>query len=162
MSPAAKACCRPPSAASHDAHQSPHVGSVVQTVMALVVLAVFAGLGLDPVLNMFTWISQVGTLGVLGMMTITSLSVIVFFRKKGGDALVLTTLILPAVSGFVMAALFVYIFINFGDLTQTTGGSLGIILPALIPLAGIAGFLMASRLKASDPAAYARMGQNRG
>ncbi|MBZ7927190.1 APC family permease (plasmid) [Ensifer adhaerens] len=147
---------------THDAHQSPHVGSVVQTVMALVVLAVFAGLGLDPVLNMFTWISQVGTLGVLGMMTITSLSVIVFFRKKGGDALVLTTLILPAVSGFVMAALFVYIFINFGDLTQTTGGSLGIILPALIPLAGIAGFLMASRLKASDPAAYARMGQNRG
>ncbi|WP_421592866.1 APC family permease, partial [Shinella sp. M27] len=135
---------------THDAHQSPHVGSVVQTVMALVVLAVFAGLGLDPVLNMFTWISQVGTLGVLGMMTITSLSVIVFFRKRGGDNPVLTTLILPAVSGLVMAALFVYIFINFGDLTQTAGGSLGIILPALIPLAGIVGFLMASRLKASD------------
>ena len=147
---------------THDAHQSPHVGSVVQTVMALVVLAIFAGLGLDPVLNMFTWISQVGTLGVLGMMTITSLSVIVFFRKRGGDAPVLTTLILPAVSGLVMAALFVYIFINFGDLTQTAGGSLGIILPALIPVAGIVGFLMASRLKASDPAAYARMGQNRG
>ena len=147
---------------THDAHQSPHVGSVVQTVMALIVLAVFAGLGLDPVLNMFTWISQVGTLGVLGIMTITSLSVIVFFRKKGGDAPVLTTLILPAVSGLVMAALFVYIFINFGDLTQTAGGSLGIILPALIPIAGIVGFLMASRLKASDPAVYARMGQNRG
>jgi len=147
---------------THDAHQSPHVGSVVQTVMALVVLAIFAGLGLDPVLNMFTWISQVGTLGVLGMMTITSLSVIVFFRKRGGDAPVLTTLILPAVSGLVMAALFVYIFINFGDLTQTAGGSLGVILPALIPVAGIVGFLMASRLKASDPAAYARMGQNRG
>ena len=145
---------------THDAHQSPHIGSVVQTVMALVVLAVFAGLGLDPVLNMFTWISQVGTLGVLGMMTITSLSVIVFFRKKGGDNPALTTLILPAVSGLVMAALFVYIFINFGDLTQTAGGSLGIILPALIPAAGIVGFAMASRLKATNPAAYARMGQN--
>jgi amino acid transporter len=147
---------------THDAHQSPHVGSVVQTVMALVVLAVFAGLGLDPVLNMFTWISQVGTLGVLGMMTITSLSVIVFFRKTGGAHPVLTTLVLPAVSGLVMAALFVYIFINFGDLTQTAGGTLGVILPALIPIAGIVGFLMASRLKAKDPAAYARMGQNRG
>jgi len=145
---------------THDAHQSPHIGSVVQTVMALVVLAVFAGLGLDPVLNMFTWISQVGTLGVLGMMTITSLSVIVFFRKKGGGNPALTTLILPAVSGLVMAALFVYIFINFGDLTQTAGGSLGIILPALIPAAGIVGFAMASRLKATNPAAYARMGQN--
>lgn len=146
---------------THDAHQSPHIGSLVQSGMALVVLAVFAGLGLDPVLNMFTWISQIGTLGVLGMMTITSLSVIVFFRRKGGQP-VLTTLVLPALSGLVMAALFIYIFINFGDLTQTADGSLGIILPALIPIAGIIGFLMASRLKASDPAAYARMGQNRG
>jgi hypothetical protein len=55
---------------------------VVQTIGALIVLAVFAGLGLDPVLNMFTWISQIGTLGVLGMMAITSLSVIAFFRKQ--------------------------------------------------------------------------------
>src|SRR5690606_4136479 len=89
---------------THDAHQSPHIGSVVQTVMALVVLAIFAGLGLDPVLNMFTWIAQIGTLGVLGMMTITSLSVIVFFRKKGGSNSPLTTLVLPAVSGLIMAA----------------------------------------------------------
>jgi amino acid transporter len=146
---------------THDAHQSPHVGSVVQTVMALVVLAVFASLGLDPVLNMFTWISQVGTLGVLGMMTITSLSVIIFFRKTSGRHPPLTTFVLPAVSGLIMAALFVYIFINFGDLTQTAGGMLGIILPALIPVAGLIGFVMASRLKATNPAAYARMGQNR-
>jgi amino acid transporter len=146
---------------THDAHQSPHIGSVTQTVMALIVLAIFAGLGLDPVLNMFTWISQVGTLGVLGMMTITSLSVIVFFRKQGGPASPLNTLILPALSGLVMAALFVYIFLNFGDLTQTAGGALGIILPALIPAAGVVGYLMAARLKAANPAAYARMGENR-
>lgn len=146
---------------THDAHQSPHIGSVVQTVMALVVLALFAGLGLDPVLNMFTWISQVGTLGVLGMMTITSLSVIVFFRRQGGHHSTFSTLILPAVSGLIMAALFIYIFLNFGDLTQTAGGALGIILPALIPVAGVIGYVMASRLKATNPAAYAMMGQNK-
>jgi amino acid transporter len=146
---------------THDDHQSPHIGSVVQTVGALIVLAVFAGLGLDPVLNMFTWISQIGTLGVLGMMAITSLSVILFFRKAGGRSSPITTLILPALSGLIMAALFVYIFVNFGDLTGTTGGALGIILPALIPIAAIVGYLMASRLKATNPAAYARMGQNK-
>lgn len=146
---------------THDAHQSPHIGSVVQTVMALVVLAVFAGLGLDPVLHMFTWISQVGTLGVLGMMAITSLSVIVFFQRQGGGGSALSTLILPAVSGVVMLVLFGYIAVNFGDLTQTAGGALGIVLPALIPLAALVGYLMASRLKARDPAAYARMGENR-
>jgi amino acid transporter len=144
---------------THGTHSSPHVGSFVQTVGALIVLAVFAGLGLDPVLNMFTWISQVGTLGVLGMMTVTSLAVIMFFRRQGGPAF--TTLVLPAVSGLIMAVLFVYIFINFGDLTGTAGGGLSWILPALIPAAAVIGWLAAVRLEKADPASFARMGQNR-
>lgn len=146
---------------THDAHQSPHIGSVVQTIGALIVLAIFAGLGLDPILNMFTWISQIGTLGVIGMMGITSLSVIAFFRKQGGGS-PLSTLILPAIAGLIMAALFVYIFINYGDLTGTTGGSLSWLLPALIPAGGVIGFLLAQRLKSSDRARFARMGTNLG
>jgi amino acid transporter len=146
---------------THGTHQSPHVGSVVQTVGALIVLAVFAGLGLDPILNMFTWISQVGTLGVIGMMGVTSLSVIAFFTRQGGGS-VLSTKLLPAVAGLVMAALFVFIFLNYGDLTGTTGGNLSWILPSLIPLAGVVGFLLAQRLKAADPERFARMGLNQG
>ena len=145
---------------THDAHQSPHIGSVVQTVGALIVLSLFAGLGLDPVLNMFTWISQIGTLGVLGMMTVTSMAVIAFFRRSGATGSPLATLILPLVSGVVMAVLFVYIFMNFGDLTGTTGGVLGIILPSLIPAAAVVGYLLALRLEKNDPARYARMGHN--
>jgi len=145
---------------THADHQSPHIGSVVQTIGALIVLAIFAGLGLDPVLNMFTWISQVGTLGVLGMMTVTSLSVIVFFRNKLAGAPALSTVILPALSGLIMAALFVYIFLHFGDLTGTTGGVLGIILPALIPAAAVVGYVLALRLERADPARFARMGEN--
>jgi amino acid transporter len=145
---------------THADHQSPHIGSVVQTIGALIVLAIFAGLGLDPVLNMFTWISQVGTLGVLGMMTVTSLSVIVFFRNKQAGAPALSTVILPALSGLIMAALFVYIFLHFGDLTGTTGGVLGIILPALIPAAAVVGYVLALRLERADPARFARLGEN--
>lgn len=145
---------------THDTHQSPHVGSVVQTAGALFVLALFAGLGLDPVLNMFTWISQVGTLGVLAMMTVTSVAVIAFFRRSGHTGSALTTFILPLVSGLVMAALFVYIFLHFGDLTGTTGGALGIILPSLIPAAAIVGYILALRLQRADPARFARMGFN--
>ena len=144
---------------THDAHQSPHIGSVVQSIGALIVLAVFAYLGLDPILNMFTWISQVGTLGVIGMIAITSLSVIAFFSRQGGGS-VLSTKILPAIAGLIMAALFVYIFINYGDLTGTTGGSLSWILPSLIPAGGVVGYLLAMRLKAADPQRFARMGQN--
>ncbi len=146
---------------THDTHSSPHIGSVMQTLGAVIVLAIFAGLGLDPILNMFTWISQVGTLGVLGMMTVTSLAVIAYFRKNAQGENVLATLVLPAVSGLIMAALFVYIFMNFGDLTGTTGGALGWILPALIPVAAALGLIAALRLKKADPAAYAKMGENR-
>ncbi|MFZ1468722.1 MAG: APC family permease [Paracoccaceae bacterium] len=145
---------------THDAHQSPHIGSVVQSVCALIVLAIFAGLGLDPILNMFTWISQIGTLGVIGMMCITSLSVIAFFRKSGIAVSPISSLILPGISAVIMAALFVYIFANFGDLTGTTGGALGWILPSLIPAGGVIGYLLAARLKAADPAKFAKMGQN--
>ena len=144
---------------THDAHQSPHIGSVTQSIGALVVLAVFAGLGLDPILNMFTWVSQIGTLGVIGMMAITSLSVIVYFARNGGGS-VLSTLILPAVAGLIMVALFVYIFWNYGDLTGTTGGKLGWILPSLVPLGAVIGLLLAARLKASDPKRFAAMGQS--
>ena len=146
---------------THDSHESPHVGSVAQTVGALVVLAIFTHLQLDPILNMFTWISQVGTLGVLGMMTVTSLAVIAFFRKNAQGEGVLSTLVLPVVSGLIMAALFVYIFMNFGDLTGTTGGALGWILPALIPVAAALGWIAALRLKKVNPAAFAKMGENR-
>jgi len=128
----------------------------------LIALAIFAGLHLDPVLNMFTWISQIGTLGVLGMMTVTSLSVIVFFRRRQREASALSTLILPALSGLIMAALFVYIFVHFGDLTVTTGGAPGIILPALIPAAAVVGYLLALRLEKADPARFTRMGENLG
>jgi hypothetical protein len=134
---------------------------VVQTIGALIVLAIFAGLGLDPILNMFTWISQIGTLGVIGMMGITSLSVIAFFSRQGGGS-VLSTKVLPAIAGLIMAALFVFIFWNYGDLTGTTGGNLSWILPSLIPLAAVVGLLLAQRLKAADPERFARMGTSQG
>ena len=144
---------------THDAHQSPHVGSVTQSIMALIVLAVFAGLGLDPITQMFTWVAQIGTLGVLGMMGVTSLSVFAFFRKQGGGSMI-ATVILPLFSALIMAALFVYIFLNYGDLTGTTGGALSWILPGLIVLGAVVGWLLAARLKSVNPKAYDRLGQN--
>lgn len=145
---------------THDEFESPHIGSLVQTFCALSAVALFAGLGLDPVLNLFTWISQVGVLGVLGLMAITCLAVVVFFRRQGGGS-TLTTLVLPTVSGLIMAALFVYVFLHFGELTGTQGGPLGVLLPSSIPAAGVAGWWAAARLRADRPAAYERLGASR-
>jgi len=145
---------------THTFHQSPHIGSVAQTVGALVVIAVFAGLGLDPVLNLFTWISQLGVLGVLGMMAITSAAVVAFFRRQQQGP-VWSTLVLPAATGFVMLLLFGYVFVHFGDLTGTRDGLLGALLPSSVPLAGVVGWIVARRLRRANPRAYERMGASR-
>lgn len=145
---------------THGEFESPHIGSVLQTCCALIAVAIFAGLGLDPVLNMFTWISQVGVLGVLGMMAITSAAVVAFFLRQGAGV-TLKTFVLPVVSGLIMAALFVYVFLHFGDLTATQDGPLGIILPSTIPAAGIIGWYVAARLRSGSPSAFADMGASR-
>ena len=144
---------------THNTHQSPHVGSVTQTIVAVIVVGLFAILGLDPILNLFTWISQIGTLGIMAMMALASFSVIAFFSKNSFGENALVSKLAPIVAGLSMAALFIYIFMNFGGLTGTSG-ALGIFLPALVVIAAIVGLLLASRLKSADAAKYARMGSN--
>lgn len=145
---------------THATHQSPHVGSMIQTVIAVVVVGLFAVLQLDPVLALFTWLTQLGTLGVLGLMALTSFSVMAFFGRDARGEGVWSTKILPLVSGVVMAVLFVVIFAQFGALTGAAGW-LGVGLPALVPVIGIVGYLMAGNLAARDPARFANLGKGR-
>jgi hypothetical protein len=145
---------------THPAYQSPHVGSLIQTVIAAVVIGLFAVLGMDPVLQLFTWLTQLGTLGVLGLMAVTSFSVVAFFAADAMGETPVSTKVLPIISGVVMAGLFVYIFAKFGDLTGAAG-SLGIILPSLVIVAAIVGFISANNLSSRDPAKFKSLGTNR-
>lgn len=145
---------------THGSHQSPHVGSVVQTAMAVAVVAFFAAMGLDPVLNLFTWVAQVSVLGVLAMMTITSFAVLAFFRRHPGEEPGWKVGLAPMVSGLLMAAMAVYTLIGFGASTGTVP-PLSWLLPGLVPLFGILGWLNAGRLERADPGRFARLGANR-
>jgi amino acid transporter len=144
---------------THDTYQSPHVGSLIQTVLAVVVVGFFAVMGLDPVLQLFTWLTQLGTLGILGLMAVTSFSVVAFFSKNAMGESALSVKILPIIAGVIMAALFLYIFAKFGDLTGAAG-SLGVILPSLVIVAAIIGFISAGSLAARDPAKFKNLGSN--
>ena len=146
---------------THDVYQSPHVGSIIQTILAVLVVGLFAIRGMDPVLQLFTWLTQLGTLGVLGLMGVTSFSVIAFFSAKGsmGES-AWSTMILPIISGVVLALLFVYIFYKFSDLTGAVG-LMGVILPSLVIVAGIVGYILAGNLAKRDPARFERLGSTR-
>ena len=144
---------------THDVYQSPHVGSIIQTVLAVIVVGFFAIMGMDPVLQLFTWLTQLGTLGILGLMGITSFAVVAFFGKNAMGETALATKILPMITGAILAILFVYIFAKFGDLTGASG-TLGVVLPSTVIVAAIIGYISAGNLQSRDPAKFNDLGKN--
>lgn len=144
---------------THDRFQSPHVGSLIQTVLAVAVIALFAVTGQDPVLALFSWLTNVGTLGIIVLMALTSFSVVAFFTANPSLAPdVLRAKVLPVIAGLVLVFIIFQIVINFGSLSGASG-ALGWFLPGLVLIAAVVGFLLATALKARDAAAFARLGQ---
>jgi amino acid transporter len=143
---------------THNVFQSPHVGSVIQTVTAAVVVALFVYAELDPVLALFSWLTNVATLAIIALMAMTAFAIVAFFgRNPGLEKNPLTTKILPIISGLVLATLVYVITVNFGDLAGAKG-PLAVALPGLVLIAGIIGVLLAMRLKSTNRAAYDRLG----
>ena len=74
---------------------SPIGGSILQSVLALIVFGVFAIAGADPLATLFTWLSAVAALAILLLMICTSLAVVGYLpaqserrpvRDSRGDA----------------------------------------------------------------------------
>lgn len=145
---------------THAQHLSPHIGSVIQTVLALAVVTLFVAKGLDPVLNLFVWLSQMGTLGLLGLMALASFAVIAFFMKDAMGESGLSTKLFPAISGLILGYLFIIIFRDFGALTGAEG-NLSWMLPSLVIVAGVIGIVMAAMLKSRDPGRFAELGKGK-
>jgi amino acid transporter len=143
---------------THPVFQSPHVGSIIQTVIAVLVVALFAYTGQDPILALFSWLTNVATLAIILLMAFTAFSIVVFFgRNPSLENNALVTKVLPIVTGVILAVLVVYIAINFGSIAGANG-VLAVFLPALVLIFGVIGLLLAARLKSADAVGFARLG----
>ncbi|MEA5456164.1 APC family permease [Sinomonas sp. JGH33] len=148
-------------------HGAPKAGSLVQTGIAVVVVAAFAlaGSGSDlgplyPVLTLFTWLTNAGAMGLVLLMAIVSVSVVGFFRRRrvlAGGAW--SAVVAPSIGAVALAVVFGLIVANFDVLLgQTETTPVSFVLPALIIVPGIAGILWALRLRQRDPELYRRIG----
>lgn len=143
---------------THGLFQSPHVGSLIQTVIATVVIAYFAIAGLDPVLALFAWLTMLATLAVMVLMALTALSIFSYFRKNRHlERGLFVTTIAPLTVVLTLVAMVYFVTVNFGVLTGTSS-VLAVVLPALIPAAAIFGALLAARLKGASPDRFAQLG----
>ena len=95
---------------------SPAVAGWVQTAIAVVLVVPFALAGKDPVLALFSWGSGVAVLGIMLLYLLTSLSVVVFFRRERLDTRPWNTLIAPALGALGMAGAIWLIMENFTTL----------------------------------------------
>ncbi|HVI89277.1 MAG TPA: APC family permease [Dongiaceae bacterium] len=146
---------------THDQHQSPHLGSLLQTVLAVIVLAVFIVTNQDPVLGLFAWLTNLATFGVIVLMALVSFSVCAFFaRKPELRPSAFKGSVAPVVAGVLLGIIAVLVFINFKDLTGASAG-LAYGLTCLVLVAAVLGGIAAGRLKSVDSRRYAEMGAHR-
>ncbi|WP_216897534.1 APC family permease [Nocardia alni] len=106
---------------THVRHGSPHIGSVAQTISAIVVVGAFAVAGADPVLQLFTWLAGLATVTILLLMFLTSIAVVVFFRRSGADRRLWQTRIAPVLGAAGLAAIAVMVVDNFPTLVGGRG-----------------------------------------
>jgi amino acid transporter len=143
---------------------APFVGSLTQTLLAVTVIAVFAILDEDPVLKLFTWLTNMGTLGVIFLMAVTSFAVVAYFRKRPDHELgPVRTAVAPVIAGVLLLGILVLGVANFNVLI--TGSSdaptdtMTIVLPLILVAAGVLGMIVAAVMRRSRPEAYANIGE---
>jgi amino acid transporter len=147
---------------THARHLSPHTGSASQSLLAVVIVLLFVVTGQDPVLALFTWLTQLGTLAIIVLMALASFAVVAFFAaNRGLDPNVLRTTGATVVGGVAMACVAVYAASQFGLLIGDPTSALRWVLPALILLAAVAGVIAALTLRGRSPELYAQMGRHR-
>ncbi|MFE1082705.1 APC family permease [Brevibacterium sediminis] len=123
----------------HPKHHSPSFSSVVQTCTAIVLVAIFAAFGVDPLVGVFGSMAGVATVGMIILMLTTSIAVLAFFSRnseaRAGRRV--RTLIIPAIATAGLIGGMILVLSNF---TLVTSGSIGLSVGlALVPFAAFVG-----------------------
>ncbi|WP_434744557.1 APC family permease [Streptomyces sp. A-14] len=145
---------------------APGTGSLLQSAVSVVIIAAFAftddnpvGDPTAPVLRLFTWMGNVGALGVILLMAAASFAVIAFFVKRGAGRAQAPRLVASALAGLALLAIAVFTVRDFDVLVGSGPGSaLNWLLPGVIILALVGGLVYGAVLRSVKPEVHARIG----
>jgi len=138
---------------------APKNGSLAQSALGLVVIVLYAVMGWDPLVQMFFWGGSAGGIGVLLLITVTSIAVIGYFAKhpEGEDfwhrigAPVIGTILLLVMSYLALT--------NIATLFGVAPGSTPTwVVPTVFGLVALAGIAWALVLRSSRPQIYNGIG----
>ncbi|MFD7091839.1 APC family permease [Streptomyces sp. NPDC059896] len=145
---------------------APASGSVLQSAVSIAIILAFAltddqpaGDPTAPVLHLFTWMGNIGALGVIVLMATASLAVIVFFVRRGAARHQAPRLVASGLAGIALLTIAVYTVKDFGILVGSGPGSaLSWVLPGIIALALTGGLVYGLVLRSVKPEVHARIG----
>ncbi|BFU47759.1 APC family permease [Krasilnikovia sp. MM14-A1004] len=143
------------------ATRAPIGGSMTQSVLAAAGIAVYVFNGWDPFTRMFFWLTVLGGVGVLTLMTATSIAVFAFFIRIGHRDGVGAGrgLLAPGVSALALGAVLVVTLQQSAILLGLDPASpLRWQLPGIFAVAALAGIAWALLLRAWRPGVYAAIG----
>jgi amino acid transporter len=133
-------------------HDSPSQASLVTTGVSVILTALSASTGLQPLLQINAWLSGVGTLGIVILMTLTSVAVVVFFHRTKREPNRWKAVIAPV---FSAVALFAVTCVVIGNFVLIVGdAAVATVLEGVIAVAFIIGMLVAVRLRRRQPEVY--------
>jgi amino acid transporter len=147
---------------------APVVGSLTQSAVSVVVVTAFAVTddkpggdpAVAPMTRLFSWAANVGALGVVLLMALSSIAVIAFFVKRGATRVQGWRLTTSAVAAVALLATAGFAVKGFQVLVEADPGhGLRWVLPGIIALAALAGLVHGLVLRSRNPAAHARIGQ---
>ncbi|CAN5829768.1 APC family permease [soil metagenome] len=134
-------------------HRAPSRASLTVSLVTGVLLIGVLLAGLDPIAEVYTWLSGAATLGVIVLMVLTSLAVLVFFGKRSDVSLGMwSTKIAP---GLALASLGVVVWLvikNFSALVPSP--VVANVLLVVLAATFLVGVVVALVFRATRPDAY--------
>ncbi len=140
---------------AHPVHGSPYMACILLTVIFSAIVGVFALAGLDPLLNLATSLSSMGAVGLEILLTVTSLSIPVYFARRHEYSLGKT--LSPLIGGLLIA---VATYLSLENYSALTGTNLAAVnrLPFLFVAVAIIGLAHGTYLRKFRPATYRQVG----
>jgi amino acid transporter len=127
-------------------HRAPAVAAWIQTAVAVLLVAPFATLAMDPVLTLFSWFSGLAVAALLVLYMLSSLAVVAYFRREPVQGQSWQTMIAPLLASLLLAWVLYLVVSNF---TSLIGGSTetAVALLAAVPVLFVAGVLVEVRVE---------------
>ncbi len=136
---------------------SPYVSGIVQTILAVIVVGIFAIMNGDPYLQLLLWVNSPGVLGIILLQVITCVAVVVFFVRRKDLPRAWYVIPCAVVAGIAMTGV---LYVLFTSIDLLTGGGVIIdfVVLAVTPVTFVVGFVLALVWKRTRPDVYAGIG----